>query len=67
MAENRTLNDRYVELGQALVDGEPLLAPIRDSSVTICYLGSDYAKRSKLNEGRFSDLRSTQGACLCHG
>lgn len=47
MAETRTLNDHYAELGRALVDSEPMLAPIRDSAATICYLGSDYAKRSK--------------------
>lgn len=47
MAETRTLNDRYAELGQALVDSEPLLASVRESHATICYLGSDYAKRSK--------------------
>lgn len=47
MAETRTLNDRYAELGQALVEGELLLAPIRESHATIAYLGSDYAKRSK--------------------
>jgi len=47
MAEARTLNEHYAELGQSLVESEPLLAPILDSSVTICYLGSDYAKRSK--------------------
>jgi len=47
MAETRTLNDRYAELGQALVDSEPLLAHIRESHATICYLGSDYPKRSK--------------------
>ena len=46
MAETRTLNDHYAELGQALVDSEPLLAHVRDSRATICYLGSDYAKRS---------------------
>ena len=46
-AETRTLSDRYVELGRALVDFEPLLAHIRDGEATICYLGSDYAKRSK--------------------
>ena len=47
MAETRTLNDRYAELGRALVEDEPLLAHIRDGHATICYLGSDYAKRSK--------------------
>lgn len=47
MSEARTVNAHYAELGQALVEAEPLLAPIRESEATICYLGSDYAKRSK--------------------
>lgn len=47
MAETRTLSDHYAELGRALVETEPLLAHIRDGHATICYLGSDYAKRSK--------------------
>ena len=47
MAETRTLSERYAELAQSLVDTEPLLAPIRDSHATICYLGSDRAKRSR--------------------
>ena len=47
MAESRTINERYAELGDALVEGEPMLAPIRDSGATVLYLGSDYAKKSK--------------------
>lgn len=47
MSEARTVNAHYAELGQALVEAEPLLEPIRESEATICYLGSDYAKRSK--------------------
>lgn len=47
MAETRTLSDHYAELGQALVDAEPLLASIRESAASIAYLGSDYPKRSK--------------------
>lgn len=47
MTETRTLSERYAEMGQALVDSEPLLARIRESQATICYLSSDYAKRSK--------------------
>jgi hypothetical protein len=47
MSETRTITDRYAELGRALVDSEPMLAHIRDSEATICYLGSDYPKRSK--------------------
>lgn len=47
MSEARTVNAHYAELGQALVDSEPLLAPIRKSEAIICYLGIDYAKRSK--------------------
>lgn len=47
MAETRALSEHYAELGQRLVGTEPLLARVRDSRATICYLGSDYAKRSK--------------------
>lgn len=47
MAESRTINEHYAELGAELVRTEPLLAHIRDGHATIAYLGSDYAKRSK--------------------
>ena len=47
MSETRALSERYAEMGRALVEREPLLAPIRDSQATICYLSSDRAKRSK--------------------
>lgn len=47
MAESRTLNEHYAELGQALIDGEEVLAHIRESEASIAYLGSDYAKRSR--------------------
>lgn len=46
MAENRTLNDHYAELGKKLIDSEPTLAHLRGCEAAICYLGSDYPKRS---------------------
>lgn len=47
MAETRYISEHYAELAQQLVDTEPSLEHIRDSAATICYLGSDNAKRSK--------------------
>lgn len=46
MLETRTLSEHYAEMGRALIEREPLLAPIRESQAIICYLSSDRAKRS---------------------
>ena len=43
--ENRTLNDKYSEIGQKLIDTEPSLEYIRDSEATIIYLSSDQEKK----------------------
>jgi len=47
MAETRTLNERYAEIGKALIEVEPSFKSIREGEAAIAYLGSDYAKRSK--------------------
>lgn len=52
MAETRVLSDRYAEMGQLLVETEACLAHVRESHATICYLSSDYAKRSHGREVR---------------
>lgn len=47
MSESRTLSERYAKLALALIENDPMLAHIAESKATICYLSSDYAKRSK--------------------
>lgn len=47
MAETRILSERYSEIAQGIIAAEPLLAHIRGSSATICFLSSDLAKRSR--------------------
>lgn len=46
MVDNRTLNERYAEIGAELIDSEQSLSYISDSEVTICYLSSPAKKTS---------------------
>ena len=46
MSEFRELSERYANIGRELVETEDELAHILNSEATICYLSSDYAKRS---------------------
>ena len=45
--DSRRVNKTYAEIGQGLINTEPELAYIKDSNVSIIYLSSDHAKKSK--------------------
>lgn len=46
MADLRTMNERYAEIGTELIQAEPELKYIADSNVTIIYLSSEQEKKS---------------------
>ena len=43
--DNRSVNEKYAEVARELIQTEPSLAHIRDSSVTIIYLSSEHEKK----------------------
>ena len=47
MADVRTLNEKYAIIGADLIDKEPSLQYIKDSSATIVYLSSELKKTDK--------------------
>lgn len=44
MADNRTINEQYAEIGQRLIETEEILVDIRNSQATIVYLSSEHKK-----------------------
>lgn len=52
--DKRSINEKYAEVARELIQTEPSLEPIRDSSVTIIYLSSEHEKKqgSKLIYGQ---------------
>lgn len=54
MADNRHIEERYAEIGQRLIETMDELAQLRESDVSIVYLGSDDArkKNGKLTLGQ---------------
>lgn len=47
MAEHRHLSDEYAALAAEVIASEPMLARIRNSGASICYLSSDRPKKSR--------------------
>lgn len=47
MTETRHISEEYAAIGAELIEAEDALARVRDSEVTIIYLGSDKAKTSR--------------------
>lgn len=45
--DNREIREEYAEIAAEIIKEEELLSDIANSSATIIYLGSDYAKTSK--------------------
>lgn len=46
MADIRTQNEEYAEIGSRLIEEMEELAPIRESGLTIIYLSSEHEKKS---------------------
>lgn len=47
MSDNREMNAKYAEIAARLIEREKCLIDIKNSSATIAYLSSDYAKTDK--------------------
>ena len=47
MADTRTINERYAEIGAELIQEEDALVDIANSRATIIYLSSEHKKNSK--------------------